>query len=56
MYRGQLNPTTPLGSFPSMLCFPVVRVNYVVEDAGVGQVTDYDRLVLDVWTWDHRSG
>lgn len=29
---------------------PVTRVNFVVEDARVGQRTDYDRLLLDVWT------
>lgn len=29
---------------------PVTRVNFQVEDARVGQHTDYDRLILDVWT------
>lgn len=29
---------------------PVVRVRYTVEDARVGQKTDYDRLILEVWT------
>jgi DNA-directed RNA polymerase subunit alpha len=29
---------------------PVTRVNFNVEDARVGQTTDYDRLLLDVWT------
>ncbi len=29
---------------------PVIKVNFQVEDARVGQQTDYDRLVLDVWT------
>jgi len=29
---------------------PVTKVNFQVEDARVGQVTDYDRLLLDVWT------
>jgi len=29
---------------------PVTKVNFLVEDARVGQKTDYDRLVLDVWT------
>ena len=29
---------------------PVQRVNYTVEDTRVGNVTDYDRLILDVWT------
>ncbi len=29
---------------------PVRRVNFAVEDTRVGQVTDYDRLLLEVWT------
>ncbi|MBI4559857.1 MAG: DNA-directed RNA polymerase subunit alpha [Candidatus Hydrogenedentes bacterium] len=29
---------------------PVTKVNFLVEDARVGQRTDYDRLLLDVWT------
>jgi DNA-directed RNA polymerase subunit alpha len=29
---------------------PVKKVNFLVEDARVGQTTDYDRLILDVWT------
>jgi len=29
---------------------PVTKVNFMVEDARVGQKTDYDRLLLDVWT------
>jgi len=29
---------------------PVTRVNFLVEDARVGQRTDYDRLILEVWT------
>ncbi len=29
---------------------PVRRVNYRVEDTRVGQVTDYDRLIVEVWT------
>ncbi len=29
---------------------PVRRVNYNVEGARVGQTTDYDKLVLEVWT------
>ena len=29
---------------------PVTRIRYAVEAARVGQKTDYDRLVLDVWT------
>ncbi len=29
---------------------PVSKVNFEVEDARVGQQTDYDRLLLDIWT------
>jgi len=29
---------------------PVTKVNFSVEDARVGQTTDYDRLILEVWT------
>ncbi|NLW55892.1 MAG: DNA-directed RNA polymerase subunit alpha [Firmicutes bacterium] len=29
---------------------PVQKVNYVVENTRVGQITDYDRLVLELWT------
>jgi DNA-directed RNA polymerase subunit alpha len=29
---------------------PVVRVRYAVENARVGQRTDYDRLILEIWT------
>ena len=28
----------------------MTKVNYTVEDTRVGQITDYDRLVLEVWT------
>jgi len=29
---------------------PVSRVNYRVEDARLGQTTDYDKLTMEVWT------
>jgi len=29
---------------------PVIRVRYAVENARVGQRTDYDRLLLEIWT------
>ncbi|MCL2488184.1 MAG: DNA-directed RNA polymerase subunit alpha [Oscillospiraceae bacterium] len=29
---------------------PVVKVNYTVENTRVGQITDYDKLSLEVWT------
>jgi DNA-directed RNA polymerase subunit alpha len=29
---------------------PVRKVNYIVEDARLGQTTDYDKLTLELWT------
>ncbi|MBQ4505507.1 MAG: DNA-directed RNA polymerase subunit alpha [Firmicutes bacterium] len=29
---------------------PVRKVNFTVENTRVGQVTDYDRLILEIWT------
>jgi DNA-directed RNA polymerase subunit alpha len=29
---------------------PVRKVNYKVENARVGQETDYDKLILEIWT------
>lgn len=29
---------------------PVLKVNYAVENTRVGNVTDYDKLTMDVWT------
>lgn len=29
---------------------PILKVNYSVEDTRVGQITDYDKLILEVWT------
>jgi len=29
---------------------PVTRVNYLVENARVGRMTDYDKLILEIWT------
>ena len=41
----------PIGTIPMDGIFsPVKRVNFSVEDTRVGQVTDYDRLLLEVWT------
>ena len=41
----------PIGVIPVDALFsPVKRVNFSVEDTRVGQVTDYDRLLLEVWT------
>ena len=29
---------------------PVTKVNYTIENTRVGQITDYDKLTLEVWT------
>jgi DNA-directed RNA polymerase subunit alpha len=29
---------------------PITKVNYIVSNARVGQLTDYDKLTLEVWT------
>ena len=43
--------TTPVGVLPVDAVFsPVRKVNYNVERTRVGQVTDYERLVMEVWT------
>ena len=40
-----------LGYIPiDSLHSPVRRVNYTVEDARLGQTTDYDKLTLEIWT------
>ncbi|NWG13089.1 MAG: DNA-directed RNA polymerase subunit alpha, partial [Acidobacteria bacterium] len=44
-------PDLPIGYIPlDSVHSPIKRVNYTVEAARLGQTTDYDRLVLDVWT------
>ena len=41
----------PLGYIPiDSIHSPVRRVNYHIEGARVGQTTDYDKLVMEVWT------
>ena len=43
--------STPISVIPvDSIYTPVSRVNYTVENTRVGQVTDYDRLVLEIWT------
>ncbi len=40
-----------LGVIPLDAIFsPVLRVNYKVEETRVGRLTNYDRLVLEIWT------
>jgi DNA-directed RNA polymerase subunit alpha len=41
----------PVGTIPIDALFsPVTKVNYTVENARVGQRTDLDKLILEVWT------
>jgi DNA-directed RNA polymerase subunit alpha len=43
---GQVLDRIPIDSIFS----PIRKVNYIVEDTRVGQTTNYDKLVLEVWT------
>lgn len=44
-------PGQPIGIIPiDSIYTPVRKVNYTVENTRVGQVTDYDKLTLEVWT------
>jgi DNA-directed RNA polymerase subunit alpha len=44
-------PTMPIGTIPIDALFsPIRKVNYTVQNARVGQQTDYDKLILEVWT------
>lgn len=41
----------PIGVIPMDSIFtPVRKVNYKVEDTRVGQITDFDKLTLEIWT------
>ncbi len=41
----------PIGIIPiDSIYTPVRKVNYTVENTRVGQITDYDKLTLEVWT------
>jgi DNA-directed RNA polymerase subunit alpha len=44
-------PDQPIGVIPiDSIYTPIERVNYQVENTRVGQVTNYDKLTLEVWT------
>ena len=44
-------PNQPLGVLPiDSLFTPVRKVNYSVENTRVGQMVDYDKLTIEVWT------
>jgi len=41
----------PIGTIPIDAIFsPIRKVNYTVTNARVGQITDYDKLTIEVWT------
>jgi DNA-directed RNA polymerase subunit alpha len=41
----------PIGTLPMDAIFsPIKKVNYTVTNARVGQITDYDKLTLELWT------
>ena len=49
----EMNKTenTPISVIPvDSIYTPVRKVNFTIENTRVGQVTDYDRLVLEIWT------
>ena len=44
-------PQTVIGVIPiDSIYTPVYKVNYTVENTRVGNMTDYDKLTLEVWT------
>ena len=49
--KKELDPDQPQGTINIDAIFsPIKKVNYIVSNARVGQITDYDKLVLEVWT------
>ena len=44
-------PNMPIGTIAvDSIYMPVYKVNYTVENTRVGNMTDYDKLTLEVWT------
>ena len=49
--KKELEPDQPEGTINIDAMFsPIKKVNYVVSHARVGKITDYDKLVMEVWT------
>ena len=49
--RNKAEMATTIGAIPvDSIYTPVLKVNYTVENTRVGQITDYDKLTLEVWT------
>jgi DNA-directed RNA polymerase subunit alpha len=45
------NENLPINTIPvDSIYTPVKRVNFTVENTRVGQITDYDKLTLEIWT------
>jgi DNA-directed RNA polymerase subunit alpha len=45
------NDSLPISTIPvDSIYTPVKRVNFSVENTRVGQITDYDKLTLEIWT------
>ena len=44
-------PGMPIGTIPMDSIFsPITKVNFLVENTRVGQITDFDKLTIDIWT------
>ena len=44
-------PDMPIGEIAvDSIYTPITKVNFTVEDTRVGQITDYDKLTLEIWT------
>lgn len=49
--RNKQNMQPAIGVIPiDSIYTPVLKVNYTVENTRVGQITDYDKLTLEIWT------
>ena len=49
--RNKAEMIASIGAIPvDSIYTPVLKVNYTVENTRVGQITDYDKLTLEVWT------
>ncbi len=44
-------PDMPIGEIAvDSIYTPITKVNFTVDDTRVGQITDYDKLTLEIWT------
>lgn len=49
--RNKAKIANVIGAIPvDSIYTPVLKVNYTVENTRVGQITDYDKLTIEVWT------